>query len=47
MTWKGIHPIVKLSRTVYQKGIGCGSFRARTPDYQAAIVSSSSCETEP
>jgi hypothetical protein len=21
MTWKGIHPIVKLSRTVYQKGI--------------------------
>ncbi|KAB2933780.1 MAG: hypothetical protein F9K25_05270 [Candidatus Contendobacter sp.] len=21
MTWKGIHPIVKLSRTVYQQGI--------------------------
>jgi len=21
MTWKGIHPVVKLSRTVYQKGI--------------------------
>jgi hypothetical protein len=21
MTWKGLHPIVELSRTVYQKGI--------------------------
>ena len=21
MTWKGLHPVVKLSRTVYEKGI--------------------------
>jgi hypothetical protein len=21
MTWKGFHPVVKLNRTVYQKGI--------------------------
>ena len=21
MTWKGIHPIIKLSQTIYQKGV--------------------------
>lgn len=26
MTWKGLHPIVKLSKDIYEKGIGCGSF---------------------
>ena len=24
MTWKGLHPVVKLSRQVYQKGISLG-----------------------
>jgi hypothetical protein len=24
MTWKGIHPIVELSHTIYQKGITLG-----------------------
>jgi Rhodopirellula transposase DDE domain len=24
MTWKGVHPVVKLSRTVSQKGISLG-----------------------
>jgi len=24
MTWKGLHPVVELSRTLYQKGISLG-----------------------
>ena len=24
MTWKGLHPVVKLSRKVYEKGISLG-----------------------
>ena len=29
MTWKGLHPVVELSRKVYQKGISLGKTAMR------------------